>query len=114
MQLHFCIFSVFFASVFAPPHLDGALLWFGSTFYLTGTVGCVWNFQIGGGYKSAIFQYSKLKFDIVLYFGMINSLTVAKIFSCKNLEIGVLTKLIVTARIRGNVLWKKKLEEKKI
>ena len=32
----------------------------------------------------------------------------------KNLEIGVSTKLIVTARIRGNVLRKKKLEEKKI
>ena len=37
-----------------------------------------------GGCKSAIFQYSKLKFDIVLYFGLINSPTVAKIFSCKN------------------------------
>ena len=32
----------------------------------------------------------------------------------KNLEIGVSTKLIVTARIRGNVLRKKKLKEKKI
>ena len=35
-------------------------------------------------------------------------------FFVKNLEIGVSTKLIVTARIRGNVLRKKKLEEKKI
>ena len=48
------------------------------------TVGCVWNFQIGGGSKSAIFQFSELKFDIVPYFGLINSPTGAKIFSCKN------------------------------
>ena len=48
------------------------------------TVGCDWNFQIGGGCKSAIFQYIKLKFDLVKYFGLINSPTVAKIFSCKN------------------------------
>ena len=48
------------------------------------TVGCVWNFQIGGGSKLAIFQYSKLKFDMVLYFGLINSPTVAKKFGCKN------------------------------
>ena len=47
------------------------------------TVGCVWNFQIGGSSKSAIFQCRKLKFDMVLYFGLINCLTVAKIFSCK-------------------------------
>ena len=48
------------------------------------TVGCVWNFQIGGGCKLAIFQFSKLKFDMVLYFGLINCTTVAKIFSSKN------------------------------
>ena len=48
------------------------------------TVGCVWNFQIGGGSIKAIFQSRKLKFDIVLYFGLINSPTVAKKFSCKN------------------------------
>ena len=55
-----------------------------------GTVGCVWNFQIGGGCKSAIFQHSYLKFDTILYFGLINSPTVAKIFSCKN---GVLSQI---------------------
>jgi len=43
-----------------------------------GTVGWVWNFQIGGGCESAIFQYSKLKFDLILYFGLINSPTVVK------------------------------------
>ena len=48
------------------------------------TVGCVWNFQIGGGSIKAIFQSRKLKFDTVLYFGLINSPTVAKKFSCKN------------------------------
>ena len=40
-------------------------------------------FQIRGGCKFAIFPFSKLKFDMV-YFGLINSLTVAKIFSCEN------------------------------
>ena len=34
-------------------------------------------------------------------------------FEEKNLEIGVSTKLIVTARIRGNVLRKKKILKKK-
>ena len=29
-----------------------------------------------------LFQYSKLKFDLVQYFGLINRLTVAKIFRC--------------------------------
>ena len=48
------------------------------------TVGCVWNFQIGGGSIKAIFQSRKLKFDMVLYFGLINCPTVAKKFSCKN------------------------------
>jgi len=32
----------------------------------------------------AIFQSRRLKFDMVLYFGLINSPTVAKKFSCKN------------------------------
>ena len=50
----------------------------------TSTVGCVWNFQNGGGCKLAIFQFSKLKFYMVPYFGPINCPTVAKIFSCKN------------------------------
>ena len=31
-----------------------------------------WNFEIGGGCILAIFQYSKLKFDMVLNFGLIN------------------------------------------
>ena len=42
------------------------------------TVGC------GGGSIKAIFQSKKLKFDMVLYFGLINCPTVAKKFSCKN------------------------------
>ena len=37
-----------------------------------------------GGCKLAIFRLNKLKFDIVPYFGLINSPTGAKIFSCKN------------------------------
>merc|ERR1712212_1165269 len=48
-----------------------------------GTVGCVWNFQIGGGSIKAIFQSRKLKFDMALYFGLINSSTVAKKMSFK-------------------------------
>ena len=35
-------------------------------------------------YGDVLVQYSKLKFDMVLYFGLINCPTVAKIFSCKN------------------------------
>ena len=38
----------------------------------------------GGGCKLAIFRYSELKFDMALYFGLINSQTVAKRFGCKN------------------------------
>ena len=52
------------------------------------SLGCVWNFQIGRGCKCAIFQYDiiidKLKLDLVLYFGLIDFLTVAKILSWKN------------------------------
>ena len=48
------------------------------------TVGCIWNFQIGGGSKWAIFQFSKLKFDMIPFFSLIHSPTVAKILSCKN------------------------------
>ena len=66
----------------------------------TSTVGYVWNFQIGGGCKSAIFQFSKLKFDMVLYFGLINSPTLAKIFYCKN----GFSSLICMKVIRDTVL----------
>ena len=48
------------------------------------TVGCVWNFQIGGGCRLVIFQFIKLKFDMVPYFSLINSPTGAKIFNCEN------------------------------
>ena len=48
-----------------------------------------------------------------LFFNSVSEKKLCLTFT-KNLEIGVSTKLIVTARIRGNVLRKKKLEEKKI
>ena len=48
------------------------------------TVGYIKNFKIWGGCESSIFQDSKFNFDMVLYFGLINCPTVAKIFSCKN------------------------------
>ena len=57
------------------------------------TVGCVWNFQIGGGCKLTIFQYNRLKFDMVLHFGLINCPTVVKIFSCKkSVDMGSLVR----------------------
>ena len=68
------------------------------------TVGCVWNFQIGGGSIKAIFQSKKLKFDMVLYFGLINSPTVAKKFSCKNPKVRSPTELIMDPFEGGGVL----------
>ena len=66
------------------PSSSGALFFAPLTHLPSSTVGCVWNFQNGGGSIKAIFQFKKLKFDMVLYFGLINSPTVAKKFSCKN------------------------------